>query len=375
MITKIRAGIKTIFNYIKRIDLFKRKDVETLEEATSKTVEERSKRENDLAKVNLDYMNNPMSLEEYAENRKKIECYETHVNIRSDKIIIDRFFEKGLFREDKKGIFIAEPFWHSVFNFIDESEVVLNKKRKKFLKNKVTEISSFLDIIHPLNERKYLMDDIAMLIGQESSLLFTNTPSIFNPFEFEKKYENFTLSFSSAIIDTSQPTYYIWNENAVLDEIIAHVRDWSGTRDELIQLYFDHFIKYKKNNKVQIYWGDSSLFTKSDLSLPYISENQLIIGVREKGKLIGGVRININSIRQTMSTFPFVGRFANMSPSVINALMGFPAFEKIRGNLVDKFNFKKFEGNTTIEIIRFIEQWIDKAYRILNINGKTRLIE
>ena len=91
MISKIREGIIKIFDHLKGVNLFDNKDVETLEEATSRTVEERRKRRDDLQKVNLEYIKNPISLEEYSENRKKIDCYETHINLKSDKNIITKF--------------------------------------------------------------------------------------------------------------------------------------------------------------------------------------------------------------------------------------------------------------------------------------------
>ena len=96
--------------------------------------------------------------------------------------------------------------------------------------------------------------------------------------KIKKIFKNYTKNFTKSISQTGNLVYYVWNEKAVVNEIIENKKSWNKTNDELIQKYYDWFKIFAANHNIKIYWDDNSKFTKSARELASKNNVRLIDG-------------------------------------------------------------------------------------------------
>lgn len=259
-----------------------------------------------------------ISYETFLEKLRALGSYETEVNFDAPASAVTPLIENGIITPGTTGLRFSEPFWPFMYKLLDSPT---NKKTKGhpllsitgrslvLIGRAVRWICERIGIHHALENRYWLAHSISATVGQEQSLLFSRTPAVFNPREFNVGAKNYTFRFSKMLQNASQRTVYVWNLDAIAELIRKQLGETQGSDlkskiDKLKSEYIKHFSKYSSQPFLEYYWGDNSSMTKPKASMQYISEKRIVVGARDiGGRMDCGININRARLREIVLSF------------------------------------------------------------------------
>lgn len=214
----------------------------------------------DVEKPDIAYLRGEISLEEDIYERERHGAWATVVPV--DSRAARALERKGLVRSDRDGLRVVEPFAHMPLRIVKLAEGIATSKAELTLAQRCfTFLANHLHLHTPLHSRQVFMDHLQALAGREAATVFSNTPSIFNPFEFESAAQNYSQSFVEKIRDTTVVTHYVWNRPAVVAQIREHLASRGMTIEDLKMRYYYYFLSAGGNNpNLRVYCGDNSAF-------------------------------------------------------------------------------------------------------------------
>lgn len=257
-----------------------------------------------LRELDMECFNQIISLEENIERRRELLCYEAPIKVKTSAKVIDNLIKDNVFGENKKGIHFLEPYYQFARNIamkrisslLSESNDLLRNMHKLFLKK--------LHIYTPFSDRTSVAGMIGDLVDDEDCVIFSGTPSIFNPFEPKD-----TDWFKRSMLKTSREVFYIWNRDSIAKQINDQLSIGEFNSNQLQERYFHYFKQFVQGKLVVIY-GNNYSINKDWETLPVISKTKRINGVRDNGgKLCQGTLVNYSKIYFSLKPIPQVGGY------------------------------------------------------------------
>lgn len=350
-----------VFLTLKQIRVLDGKKAAILHDATAQTVKTRYEQKDRLQSVDKEFLIGNMTHEENLAWRRKNRCHETPVKPEGSKEDIRRLIQEGQLSESTNGVYVSEPFWQVPYRAAIQRGfsrcLSVGTMRAQQL---MAWIMKEMGVQDPLEDREALARDIACFLTKERAIVFSNTPCVFNPFEFDKQYSNHSELVAHTVRTTKNQVVYVWHAPGVIAQVRRHLSERRETVEELKQRYFTHFSKYIKNPYLEIYAGENTHFQNEKRSVAYISETTLVAGYRPDGDFVAGNVVHRQRIVELFAKIPMAGSFFDVLPGAA----GTTSFSELRRKLVHDRGFVNqlpLGERKPQDIRKFIDRWFELA--------------
>ena len=313
-----------------------------------------------IQKIDLNYIKCDINFEEYIELRKKEKSFNNAIIPQFDKKSINTLVSDGILEDKKDGIVAPEPYFNAPYNLLSYrkpkqniSRVLLNQSNfKNWLYKNV------LGILTPLETRKQLASEIGYNLSYEPAIIFSNSPAIFNPYEFEEQYPNHTKFLVKMIKESDKPIFYNWNLESIKNQIKKHLNCYTISERKIKKKYYNHFSNFVHNKNLFITCGDNNRFKKNWDTTPFISKNTFIKAERIDGKIHHGIVINTENASKIPKIFGSIGELLS-----IQSKHKMNNFNQIRRKILDDSESIKLEGLNNKSILKFIDRIFEEALK------------
>jgi hypothetical protein len=332
MNTAFIDSLRLILNFLIQRGALTSEEAELLYEILLLSERTRTEQDDFLLFMDKAYLTDKISYRENYEERLKAGCAELSIDPKDHTEAARSLLESGVLTEKRSGIAPAEPS-HQV-----PLEILLRRSKMESI---IGYIPTFIKwsshllgstgIIVPLPTRRRLVSEITYKLPNSASILFSKSPSVFNPMEFESTYSNHTQYFAEVVGNVSQPLFYFWNLDAVCSQIQQHLNEVTPDVDQLMDRYTTHFAQYAKNKDLVVICSSNSAIQENWEVMPFISADYLVKGEREDGKLVAGAMVNRKRLGTYLDLLPAIGRWAR---PVVEAVFE-ERYDRLRRNIID----------------------------------------
>jgi hypothetical protein len=298
----------------------------------------------------IELMSNNMSREEHIEEKRKLLCHEPPVNDYIDKLTRDNLLKDEILNENDSGVYFPEPYSQVALNLIaNRDRNVLGAMSDK--------LKALFNVMNPhivthYSNRTRMANRIGELVNAEDAIIFSGTPSIFDPFE-----PNDTEIFRYFLKGTRKNVIYCWDKEFVFNKIKDDLSERITNETILKDKYISHFKEFAQIQNLMFFCIDNKTICKSWDKLPCITKTKYVEGERSTDrKLKSGRQINISKLANILSLAPYVKTAKTI-------------FEKEEGLLVDDYAVYRNDLlalNNTIRLIKHDEssivEYVDKIF-------------
>lgn len=350
---------------LKDLGAINRTERDFLQDLTATTVDAQAPLVAEGDSLVEDLVSGALSYDRYRQHLKDVGLYDTEISVRTSSHVVRNLYDGGLLRKSSNGYCFTEPWWPYLFRILDLPErpnavgepLAIICRSVRWLCRK-------LGTHRHLENRYWLAHDIAARVGQESAVVFSMTPSIFNPFEFDPGSGNHTKRFTDMLLRASERVVYVWNRDAVAEQIRSHVASSRCPNvNALKRKYIDHFSRYASLENLEVFWGDNSQMTKAEASMAYVSETRLVTGFRVAERLSYGIDLDRSRIRTlvlgatltvagvTGISLTEGGLLYIAGAALLDKILGPQNFQDIRQQLVEGGRYEPLSGMAPEQVV------------------------
>lgn len=333
--------------------------LEMIYKACTKYIEESNK----LADIESLYIKGDMGWEESREAKKEIGCFELETNPVINKNDRRVLVEDGIVLEKKHGLALSEPFELTPYRVASRRPgSPVKHKTMQFLRSILRGFDKLLKkYSKDLTTRQSMGAYLSLHVPQEEAIIFSATPAIFNPFEFEEAYLNYSFEFCTALKGLQRPVFYVWNRNSLYAQIRSHIKEYNGSIAELTKKYIDHLSEFFTDTKLWIFLGNTDKYIHGSIKPLYISKDTLIVGKRVDGKFVSGKLIDRKGKRDFMGKLPVIGNYIQLPYEIVESFPELTDFDSLKDSLIQDPCYERFSDHRPNAISNFVYEQFEKA--------------
>lgn len=309
--------------------------------------------------IDYKYIKGDLTWEDSTEAKREIGCFELPINPRGSKREIKSLIDDQIVIENARGLALREPFELTTYRVAKRkhNEPTTSDERSlmKWIRDGLERVIE--KFITELPDRKALFDEAAFYIPKESAIIFAGTSAIFDPFEFDERLENHSRDFCNELLHLERPVFYVWNQNLVHEQIRSNIEWYGGSIGELQNKYFDHLTRWLSSGRIRIYVGNNEKYTRQSMSIPYVSEDHIMIAKRERTRLVGGKLWHRRKILEFKDRLPLAKWLPN---ELFESFPELTDFDHLRKS-INREGYKTVADNHSLTIAKFIEEQFAEA--------------
>ena len=174
-----------------------------LSEIVAKSEARRRQDDEELIKLDTEYLSGSVGFAENLAERKRKGWAELPIDPKSKRRAAKNLLDLGVLVEKEAGVAANEPSHHAPL------EILLRRTPLAKLSGRLPQFGKWISglctktgILAPLPNRQSLAQEITAKLPEGSSMVISRSPSIFNPFEFDEGFSNHTWHFANMVART-----------------------------------------------------------------------------------------------------------------------------------------------------------------------------